>query len=236
MRIIVASVLASMIVAFVFSKWIRNRKQEKECENDFELNQNHFQDNEQKEVQPVEKKKKIKNNKIEAEEIIPFAYNVRTAAETQYVLEQNNSAKVQFVLAKTRDFDVQSYLITYPYLKASALVTICEKPALFDFDDITVQEWFTDAIERVKLKKEHEIRIAKTKNYVIKRALLQRSKLSYEGFLEICKHPKQLKMDDDELQQVLEEITRRLLPSLNSMEKFELAKTKREGIINALIE
>ncbi len=243
MRIIIASILASIIVAVLLGKWIRNRKLENEYYNEFflipndnDLTQNDCQDNEQKEMQEVKKHKKVKIDKIEASKIIPFAQKAKTEVEAKFVLGQNNSAKVQYVLAKTREFEVQSYLITYPYLKASALIAICEKPALFDFEDIAVQECFTNAIKRVKLKKEHEVRIAKSKNYVIKRALLQRTNLSFEGFLEICKNPKHLNMSDDELFEKLEEIAKRLLPNLSSDEKLELATTKMDCLLNVLTE
>lgn len=237
MRFIFVAVIVSMMVAFM---WRRNRRKKEESTMHYELIQTEYRDNqdndEQKKIQELEKLMKTKKNKIETSDMIPFAKNVKKELETKYVLGQNNSAKVQYALATTRNLEVQSYLLKYDYLKAGALITICEKPAAFNFDDLEVQELFTDAIERVKLKKEHEVRLFKNKNYIIKKALLKRANLSYECFLEICKNPKNFGMQSEELEEKLEEILIRLLPTLSNDEKFELAKTKMDFILKVLIE
>lgn len=302
MRIIVVSIVAYLIAAFILNRWIKSRQNEEELIPDSEPNDDSSKTEVEEQAeedceQKGETQEKRKNNEIETSKILPFAKSAKTEAEAKYTLEQNNSAKVQYALAKTKVFEVQAYLIQYPYLKASALVEICENPSNFNFDNKLVQSWFNRALERTKLKPEQEVRIANCKSYAIKLALLKRSKLtgdglvvfcqnpgnvnlesdsvmdwldkavrrtqttpqqeafiaktglyemqrallrmkpdlSYEGFLEICKNPKQMRMSSDTVQEWFRKETKRLAPTLDSSQKFELAKTKIQGVLEGLM-
>lgn len=300
--IIVVPIVAYLIAALILNRWTKNRYDEDEVIPDSGPNDDTSKAEVEEQVeedieQKNETQEKRKNNEIETSEILPFAKSAKTEAEAKYTLEQNNSAKVQYALAKTKVFEVQSYLIQYPYLKSSALVEICENPSNFNFDNREVQSWFNRALERTKLKPEQEVRIANCKSYAIKLALLKRSKLtgdglvafcqnpgnvnlesesvmdwlnkavrrtqttpkqealiaqtglyemqralllmkqdlSYEGFLEICKNPKQMRMSSDTVQDWFRKITKRLAPTLDSNQKFELAKTKIQGVLEGLM-
>lgn len=305
MTIFVVSIVAYLIAAFILSNYLKKRQPTEEwnpdSENAEETEGSNEEESEDAEVleEPEEKKKTTwKNNKIEASELVPFVKTAKTAAEAKYALEQNNSGKIQAILARTKVFAVQEYLLQYPALRGCALVEICENPSNFNYDNPLVQDDFNKAMERVKLKPEQEVRIAKCKSYTIKLALLRRSKLtgeglvafcentgevnlesgsvrswidkamkktkltpkqeaqiaktgfyemqralmlmrsnlSYEGFLEICKNPKELRMSSDTVQEWFKKITKRLAPTLNSDQKFKLAKTKIEGVLEGLTE
>lgn len=304
MMIILVPIVAYLIAAFILNKWMKNRQLDEEwippesdSGNDEPKEECEMEKEEEVEDRQEEKPTKRKNNEIQTSQILPFAKSAKTEAETKYVLGQNNSAKVQYTLAKTKVFEVQAHLIQYPYLKSSALVEICENPSNFNFDNSTVQDWFKKAMERTKLKPEQEVRIAKCKSYTIKLALLRKSDisgdglvafcenpgtvnlenenvmdwlnsavkrakltpeheasiaktglyemqralftmrqgLSYEGFLEICRNPKQLKMSSDTVQGWFRKASKRLAPTLTSEQKFELAKTKIQGVLEGLM-
>lgn len=303
--IVVVSVAAYLIAAFILNNYSKTRQTTEDwtpdSEDSEEANENNGEEREEVEApEELEEEKNIsgKNNKIETSELIPFAKTAKTAVEVKYVLEQNNSAKIQVTLAKTKTFEVQEYLLQYPALKGSALVEICENPANFNFDNSLVQDDFNKAMERTNLKSEQEVRIAKCKSYTIKLALLRRSKLtgeglvafcentgevnldsetvrrwidqamkrtnlnpkqeariaqtglyemqralmlmrpnlSYEGFLEICRNPKQFRMSNNEVQEWFKKVTKQLAPTLNSEQKFKLAKSKIEGVLEGLTE
>ncbi len=299
--IIVVSVLAYLIAAFLLNKWLKRRNTEEDFEPNSkvegDISEEDSKIEEEVEEEQDEKKKTEKKNEIETSQILPFAKAAKTESETRYVLEQNNSAKVQYALAKTKVFEVQAYLLKYSMLKANALVEICENHSNFNFDNYDVQKWFNRAMDRTKLKPEQEVRIANCKNYAIKIALLRKSNLSgdglvafcqntgtvnlesetvrawiddavkrtkltpeheakiaqtgfyemqralmlmrpnlsYEGFLEICKNPKEFRMSSDTVQNWFRKVTKRLAPTLNSEQKFELAKTKIEGVLEGLV-
>lgn len=145
----------------------------------------------------VDLHKEVENpSMVSTEVIIPLAKKARTELEAQYVLSQNWSDEVQVVLAKTKIFECQKVLINSSKLSGEGLTVLCERPANFNFDNDIVIRWFNTAIENTKLTPEQEIRIAKCREFVIKVALLKRTKLTGEGLVTLCQNTGNINVDD----------------------------------------
>lgn len=230
MMIVVVSVVAYLIAAFILNNYLKSRQQPEEWTPDSEVmeeaKETNGEESEEAEVsEETEEEKNIswKNNNIEASELIPFAKTAKTAAEVKYALEQNNSAKIQVTLAKTEVFAVQEYLLQYPALKGSALVEICENPANFNFDNSLVQDDFNKAMERARLKPEQEVRIAKCKSYTIKLALLRRSKLTGEGLVAFCENTGEVNLESEAVRNWIDKAMKRT--KLNPKQEAKIAQT-----------
>lgn len=230
MMIVVVSVVAYLIAAFILNNYLKSRQQPEEWTPDSEgmeeAKKTNGEECEEAEVsEETEEEKNIswKNNNIEASELIPFAKTAKTAAEVKYALEQNNSAKIQVTLAKTEVFAVQEYLLQYPALRGSALVEICENPANFNFDNSLVQDDFNKAMERARLKPEQEVRIAKCKSYTIKLALLRRSKLTGEGLVAFCENTGEVNLESEAVRNWIDKAMKRT--KLNPKQEAKIAQT-----------
>lgn len=152
-----------------------------------------------------------KRNKYEANNIED---NQKEEEIKDNITEQNLSETVQVAMAETKDFETQKYLLKSPDLSSEALVTICEKPSNFNFENDIVQRWFIDAINRTKLTSKQEIRISQRgKNFVMTKALILKNDLSADGLVELCINPGHMNLDSDTVRKWYFDALERIIPS-----------------------
>lgn len=140
-------------------------------------------------------------------------------------------------IAKCQSYTIKLALLRRSKLTGEGLVAFCENTGEVNLESETVRRWLDKAVKRTKLTTQQEVRIAQTGFFEMQRALmLMKADLSYEGFLEICRNPKELRMSSITVQEWFKNVTKKLAPTLSSDQKVKLAKTKIEGVLEGLTE
>ncbi len=253
MSILVAVVIAYGIVALILNLWFKKRHQN-DTEDDLNFNQdqkaeedvNEFDEEQSSssEDEKSEEKESIHNEecqkketdkmKVSVEVILPMAQEAKTELEAEYVLSQNWCDQVQVALAKTGKFECQKVLITSSKLCGEALVEICTNPASFNFDNNTVQNWFERAVNETNLNANQEIKIARAKEFIIKRALILRKNITPEGLVALCQNTGKINMDDSCV--VYDWFKRAIVPAkLTCGQELKIAQTRQIASVRALL-
>lgn len=206
-------------------------KKRNKYEAELDLEENHEEENQENETDEKCEKEEFQ---MAEEEAITIARKVNSNLEADYVMSQNCSKAVQVAMAETKDFEAQKYLLNFRHLCGDALVIICEKPASFNFDNETVERWFTDAINGTKLTSNQQIKIAQRgKNFVIKRALILKKDLSAEGLIELCRKPGSMNLDSDTVRRWYLDAVERTNPS--EKQQLKMVESQNFAILRALL-
>ena len=72
------------------------------------------------------------------------------------------TADQQVRIAKIGEFAYNRALLLSSNLTAEGLVAICQNPGTLNLDNITVQGWFKDALERTELTADQQVQISES--------------------------------------------------------------------------
>lgn len=235
MGIFIFTVVSYIIVAICLAVFSQKRE---DAETNFEVirkskPQGEMPDNEDDDSEEIEKPDdnqedisfEDSNAKISNEDAISIVKDAETELEFQYVLSQNSSPIVQIEMAKIRTSEAQRVLLEFPNLCGEALVEICEHSKKFNFENNTVDKWFSDAIKRTKLTAKQEIRISQCGEFVMKRALLLRENLTAAGLVELCINSGSLNLESDRVESWYRYKINNV--SLTKKQQLEIARTKK---------
>ena len=228
MKILIPVVLIYLLIVLLLNLFSKKR-------NKYEAD--NLEDNQKEEENPdniTDKEDEKAEYLMANEEACIIAKKVESELEAQYVMSQNSSEAVQIAMAQTKNFEAQKYLLKFPDLSAEALVTICEKPSNFNFENDIVERWFMDALNRTKLTPKQEIRISqKGKNFVISKALILKNDLSADGLVELCRNPGHMNLDSDTVRKWYLDALDRIVPS--EEHQLKMVATGNFAILRALM-
>ncbi len=228
MKILIPVVLSYLLIVLLLNLFSKKR-------NKYEAD--NLEDNQKEEENPdniTDKEDEKAEYLMANEEACIIAKKVESELEAQYVMSQNSSEAVQIAMAQTKNFEAQKYLLKFPDLSAEALVTICEKPSNFNFENDIVERWFMDALNRTKLTPKQEIRISqKGKNFVISKALILKNDLSADGLVELCRNPGHMNLDSDTVRKWYLDALDRIVPS--EEHQLKMVATGNFAILRALM-
>lgn len=239
MKILIPIVIY-LLAALLLTMWSKNRHKydvDLDLHEDLDEEQEEERDEEEAEKNQekvVDERSKKEMQQMGEKEASSIAKKVESELEAQYVMSQNSSKAVQVAMAETRNFEAQKHLLNSPDLCAEALVVICEKPANFNFDNDTVEKWFTNAINRTKLNSKQEIRISQNgKRFIMKRALILKDDLSALGLIELCRNPGDMNLDSDNVRRWYLNAVNRVKPS--EKQQVKMVETGNFAILRALL-
>lgn len=209
MKILIPVILSYLLAVLLLNLFSKKRNK---YETDINLEDN--QKEEENQYNVTDKECEKHEFLMAKEEACIIARKVESELEAKYVMSQNSSESVQVAMAQTKNFEAQKYLLKFPDLSAEALVTICEKPSTFNFENDLVQRWFIDAINRTKLTSKQEIRISQNgKNFVMSKALILKKDLSSDGLVELCRNPGNMNLDSETVRKWYLDAVERIIPS-----------------------
>ena len=114
------------------------------------------------------------------------------AAETeeaiQYILARYNSVEDQLLLAKSKKYIAQKVLINSDLLSPEAFVQLC-KDNEFNEENITIYDYFTEAVKRLHLTEEQQEKVIKS-HYTYQKILLENQKLTPETYVFLAENNK----------------------------------------------
>lgn len=207
MEILTLIVIAYIIIAVLFNRFLQKRKDSKidfeefakfetEAQSKIEMSDNESDDNEELEDIREEVEFEDSKAKISIENALLLAKDAETKLQYEYILAQNSSSIVQLEIARKRTFEAQCVLLECPNLCGEALLEICEHSKKFNFDNSTVEKWFSEAIQHTKLTAIQEIRISQCGEFIMKKALLLRENLTAAGLVELCENSGSLNLEN----------------------------------------
>lgn len=227
-----------LLAALLLTLWSKNRhKYDADLDLYEDSEEKQEEDKEQDEEEEQEKvvdERDKKEQQMGEKEASLIAKKVDSELEAEYVMSQNSSKAVQVAMAETKNFEAQKHLLTSPDLCAEALVAICEKPANFNFENDTVERWFTNAINRTKLTPRQEIRISQNgKKFIMKRALILKDDLSAPGLIELCNNPGNMNLDSDTVRRWYLNAVNRIKPT--EKQQLKMVASVNFAILRALL-
>ena len=133
-----------------------------------------------------------------------------------------NQENLQVKIALGDNYDAKVALLQSKELSSDGLVALCLYPEGLRLENLKIQHFYKEAIERTDLTVEQEVQIAKFDKYAYTKALLLRTRLSPEGLVAVCENPGEVSLRNNELEKMFREAIERV--ELNAEQEVQIAK------------